>query len=254
MQTALPNYYSRAWRMAAIALCGVAGATQAQTVTYLGPNTAANGSGTISTITSYTSNLGVAFVTGSSGPFSIDWMNLGLTSSLGASTSISFKVALRDTTDNTPYSAVAGPTELAVDTVTFALPVPSNTPFDLELAAAAIPNISAYTMQSSTAYSLIVYNASAALALRRTQGIAENTTNDSYSSGAGFVALNTFRNNVYWNNAPGSYPNIHITFGANAIPEPSTLGFTGLLLAAAALARARNRSGSKARAEQDKAA
>jgi len=254
MQTALPNYYSRAWRMAAIALCGIAGATQAQTVTYLGPYTPWNGSGSISTSTSYTSNLGVAFLTGSSGPFSIDWMNLGLISTLGAGTSISFKVALHDTTNSTPYSAVAGSTELAVDTVTFALPVPSSTAFELELIAANIPNISAYTMQSSTAYSLIVYNTSAALALRRTQGFAENMTNDSYLSEAGFVALNTFRNNVYWSNVPGSYPNIHITFGANAIPEPSTLGFTGLLLAAAALARARNRSGSKARAEQDKAA
>jgi hypothetical protein len=254
MQTAHTNYSSHAWRMAAIALCGVAGATQAQTVTYLGPYSPWNGSGTISTLTSYTSNLGVAFVTGSSGPFSIDWMNLGLTSTLAASTSISFKVALRDTTNTTPYSAVAGSTELAVDTVTFALPVPSSSAFDLELFAADIPNISAYTMQSSSAYSLIVYNASAALALRRTHGFAENVTNDSYLSDAGFVALNTFRNNVYWNNSPGSYPNIHITFGANAIPEPSTLGFTGLLLAAAALARARNRSGSKARAEQDKAA
>jgi hypothetical protein len=184
-----------------------------------------NGSSTISTGIAYTSNLGYAFKTGSSGTFDIDWINLELTSS-AASGSGTFKIALHATDNETAYSAVASSTAHATDTVSFTTPATSNTPFVLELNATHLSNISGYSLQGNTAYALFVYNATGSpIALRRLQGLADGTTNDAYTVTNGFTMLDTFRNNSpNYTNSTGSYPAFAISFGTTeAIPEPSAL-------------------------------
>jgi hypothetical protein len=174
------------------------------------------------------------------GPSPSNWVNIGLSTNQQTSGSASFNLALHDTTDDTAYSAAAGANQLAVDTVTFSMPTTTNTTFLPELVAADIPNLSAYAMQSSTAYSLIIYNASSGIAIRRIQGITQFTTNDYYTSEAGFGALNTIRSNIYYTNNGTNYPALDIAFGSSTrVPEPSTYGLIlgGLALAGAAIRR-----------------
>jgi hypothetical protein len=222
------------------ALFVAASASGQGTTLYLGPSTAATGSASLFTSNNYLSNYGVVFTTGQTGPFSIDWVNIGLSTNQQTSGSASFNLALHDTSGTTAYSAAAGANQLAMDRVTFSMPTTISTTFLLELVAADIPNLSAYTMQSSTAYSLIIYNASSAIAIRRIQGLAQFTTNDYYTSDAGFGALNTLRNNIYYTNNGTNYPALDIAFGSSSpVPEPSTYGLIlgGLALAGAAIRR-----------------
>ena len=219
----------------------VAASASAQSTTWFGAADQPNSNSTVPTTTAYNINLGVSFMTGSSGPFYMDSLLVRLNTSTVTSGSASFKVALRDVTQNgTPYLAVAGPTELAVDTVTFTMPTTTFTNFNSFFDATALANISNYAMQSNTAYALIFYNASAAVGIQRTTGYAQYTTNDYYYTSEGFVALNTFRNNTTWANVPGSYPTLSIAFGGtSAVPEPSTYGLAlgGLALAVVAVRR-----------------
>ena len=197
-------------------------------VALFGPGQAANGSSSIGTVTAYTTNLGVAFLTGGSGPFNMDWVTLDLTSG-ATSTSGTFKLAIHDSTSTTPYVGVAGTTAYATDTVSFTTPATANTPFLLTLRAADIPNVSGYSMLANTAYTLFVYNTTAALALRRTQGLADGTTNAFYTVSNGFTALDTFRNNTdNYSNAPGSFVGFQIAFGQTVVPEPSTWALGGI--------------------------
>ncbi len=97
-------------------------------ITYVTPKNAPNGSSSIPSGTTYTSNLGYAFKTGSSGPFDIDWISMNLTSG-AASAAVSFKISIHGTDNETAYSAVPNSTAYASDTVTVTTPVTSNTPF-----------------------------------------------------------------------------------------------------------------------------
>ncbi len=217
------------------------GVATASVITWFGPTNASNGSSTISAGTAYTSNLGVAFKTGAaSGGYSMDWVTLGLSTGI-ANASGTFKLSLHDTTDDIAYSAVAGTTEYAVDMVSYT--APTGDPFVLNLTATDIPNITAYTMAANTAYSLLLYNASGSVALRRTQNLANGTTNDNYTVSDGFVALDTFRNNTpnYANNVgTGSYVTFDTSFGATtAVPEPSTYALLCISLGVVGYARRR---------------
>jgi hypothetical protein len=196
-------------------------------IALFGPGQAANGSSSIGTVTAYTTNLGVAFLTGGSGPFNMDWVTLGLTSAItGAGT---FKLAIHDSTSTTPYVGVAGTTAYATDTVSFTRPATAGTAFSLTLRAADIPNVSGYSMLANTAYTLFVYNTSGSLALNRTQDLANGTTNAFYTVSNGFVALDTFRNNTAnYTNAANSFPGFHIAFGQTVVPEPSTWALGGI--------------------------
>jgi hypothetical protein len=228
----------------ALMACGAfASSALGATVAYVSLPTATNGSSTIPTSTSYTSNLGYAFKTGPSGSFDIDWVKLKLTSST-ASGSGTFKIAIHGTDNDTAYSAVASSTAYATDTVSYTLPGTSNTPFVLDLTAADLPNITGYSLLSNTAYSLFVYNSSGGLALRRVQGLANGTTNDEYDVTNSFTMLDTFRNNTpnYTNNAgpPASYVAFPISFGTTeAIPEPSALALFSIFVGGGLLRRRR---------------
>ena len=159
----------------------------------------------------------------------MDWVKLLLNTSNITSGSGSFKLSLRNTTNTTAYSAAAGATELAVDTVNFTMPTTTSTQAPLDLRAADIPNITNYTMAASTSYSLIIYNASATFAIERHSGYAQNTTNNFYTVSDGFTALNTFRNNNTYNNNPSSYPSLPFSFGNTVnVPEPSTWALGGI--------------------------
>jgi hypothetical protein len=222
-------------------LCLVATGSAAVT-TWVEPTDAANGSSSVPTSTTYTSNLGIVFKTGSSGTFSMDWLRLSLTS--GTSGAASFSVQLRNTDSETPYVGVAGTTLHASDTINFTRPTPINTPFDVTFTAADAPNLMGYTMQPNTAYALMINSASPSFALRRTQGYADGTTNGKYTVTYGFSVLDTFRNNTEnYSNSAGSYPSFHIAFGANApsaVPEPAGAG-AALLLGSAGMALVRRR-------------
>lgn len=222
---------------------GGASSALGATVTYITPTLASNGSSSVSTGAAYTANLGYAFMTGSSGPFDIDWVSLEMTSG-GSAKSGTFKIAIYSTTDDVPYSAVAAPPPYATDVVNFTTPEPANTPFKLDLTAAQLPNITSYQLQSSTAYSLIVYHASSPIALRRTQGLATGTTNNYYTVGSGFAVLDTFRNNSpNYTNSTNSSPTFAISFGAttSAIPEPAQSVGLASFLASALLLRYRRK-------------
>jgi len=104
-----------------LGLCATtASATPVAYVAGPGP-TATNGSSSISSGTTYTTNLGYAFKTGGSGTFDIDWIKLELTSG-ATSGSGSFKIWINGTDNDTPLSAVASSTVYAADTVTFTTP------------------------------------------------------------------------------------------------------------------------------------
>ena len=211
------------------------------TVAYVSLPTATNSSATILTNPAYTSNLGYAFKTGSSGTYDIDWVNLQLTSSQASGSTGTFKIAIHGTDNETAYSAVPSSTEYATDTVSFTTPGTANTPFLLELTSADIPNISSYSLQANTAYSLFLYNASSAIALRRLTGLANGTTNDEYDVTNGFTMLDTFRNNTpNYTNGTGSYPALPISFGTTvAVPEPSVLALFSIFLGGGLLRRHR---------------
>lgn len=211
------------------------------------PTGITNGSSSIQTGTTYTTNLGYAFKTGSSGTFDIDWMKLELTSG-AALGSGSFKIWINGTNNDTVYSAVASSTGHAADTVSFTTPATSNTPFTLTLAAADFPNISAYSLLPNTAYSLFVNSASGSgIALRRVQGLADGTTNDAYTVTNGFTMLDTFRNNTpnYANSQgpPVSYAAFAISFGGevSAVPETSNMAFLAVLVGSGLVRRHRAR-------------
>ncbi|MGA0840462.1 MAG: PEP-CTERM sorting domain-containing protein, partial [Pseudomonadales bacterium] len=218
----------------------------ATAITYVAPATAPNGSSSIPTSTSYTSNLGYAFQTGSAGPYDIDWITLQLQTNSTATTG-SFKIAIHAATNSTT-SAVAAATAYATDLVTFSLSGVSGSQLTLNLTAADLPNITNYQLLANTAYALIVYNTSTPLALRRTQGLADGTTNASYTVTNGFTMLDTFRNNgANYTNAAGSYPNFHISFGANAVaaPVPPTVALLSTLLIGGLIRRRRRGATSK---------
>ena len=159
----------------------------------------------------------------------MDWVTLGLNTSSVVTGSGTFKLSLRDTTNTTAYSAAAGSTEYAVDTVSFTMPTTTSTSFTLNLTSADIPNITNYAMGASTSYALIMYNQSVNIGVGRTTGYAQNTTNGFYTLTNGFTALNTFRNNnTYFNNS-SSYPSLQISFGNTVpVPEPSTWAMAGI--------------------------
>ena len=159
----------------------------------------------------------------------MDWLTIDLNSSSQSGGTATFIIALHDTTNDTPYSAVAGTTSHAQDQVSFDLPATTSTSFTLNLTAANIPNISSYAMAADTAYSLILYAPSRAIGLGRRSGYAPGTTNTHYTVDSGFSALDTFRNNApnYTNNV-SSAPTLAISFGQNTVPEPSSIILTAL--------------------------
>jgi len=128
---------------------------------------------------------------------------------------------LRNTTNTTAYSAVAGTTAYAVDTVAFTKPTTTSTNFSLDLTSADLTNISAFSLQSNTAYALILYAPTENIGLQRTTGFANGTTNANYTVTNGFTMLDTFKNNTanYSTNA-NSYPTLDISFGATTAPVP----------------------------------
>jgi hypothetical protein len=191
------------------------------------PNSNANWPGG----SSFSNNFGIAFTTGSSGPFDIDWIDLGLNTSTVTSGSASLTIALRSTTNSTAYSAVAGTTEFAKDIVTFSMPTTTSTAFTLNLGSAQLPNISAYSLASNASYALILYAPTSSIGIGRTTGFAEGTTNNFYTVTNGFTMLDTFRNNSpNYRNTSSSYPTLAISFGANpaAVPEPTSMAIFGL--------------------------
>jgi hypothetical protein len=215
------------------------------TVAYVAGPTATNGSSSIQPGTTYTTNLGYAFKTGPSGPFNIDWIKLQLTSG-ATSGSGSFKIWINGTDNETPLSAVASSTVYAADTVSFSTPGTANTPFVLELSAANLPNISAYSFQPNTAYSIFVNSASGSgIALRRQQGLASgNDANAAYTVTNGFTVLDTFRNNTpnYQTLTGSSWAAFAMSFGTTeAIPEPSTLALFSIFVGGGLLRRHRAR-------------
>ena len=205
-------------------------------VAYVAGPTGTNGSSSISTGTTYTTNLGYAFKTGGSGPFDIDWIKLELTSG-ATSASASFKIWINGTDNDTPLSAVASSTVYAADTVNFTTPG-GGAAFDLILNAADLPNISAYSLLSNTAYSIFVNSFTGGpSALRRQQGLASgNDAIDAYDVTNGFTVLDTFRNNTpnYANSQgpPVSYAAFAISFGttqSTPVPEIDPNGVGSVL-------------------------
>jgi hypothetical protein len=221
---------------------GLASSALGSLVTYITPTNATNGSSSVPTGTAYTSNLGYAFMTGSSGDFQIDWASLEMNG--GGATPGSFQIAIHGTNNDTAYSAVANSTVYATDRVSFTFPGTSPTAFTLNLTSVELPNITGYRLEPNTAYSLIVYSPSSPVALRRTTGFADGTTNDEYTVTNGFTMLDTFRNNTpNYSNSAGSYPTFAISFGGeiSAIPEPGQSVGLASLLASALLLRYRTR-------------
>ena len=211
--------------------------------TWITPSDSANSNANFPAGTAYTSNFGIAFTTGPAGPFSMDWLTIGLSTSTVTTGTASFKVALRNTNNTTAYSAVAGTTEFAMDSVTFTMPTTTSTNFSLDLDPADFPNISAYAMQSNTTYALILYNPSVNIGLQRRTGYATSTTNNFYTGTQGFSVIDTFRNNSanYSNNA-NSFPSLAISFGeTSAIPEPGqSVGLVSFLASALLLRHRRH--------------
>jgi hypothetical protein len=211
---------------ALLASMGVATTAFATNVTWFGPSQAVNSNASFSASTGYTNNYGVAFTTGSSGTFTMSWLDLqlGQGSTVGNWT---LTVALHDTTNSTAYSAVAGSTAYATDTVTITA---GGTYFTANLTAAQLPNIMSYAMAANTSYALIIYDATSTSAISRTTGYASGTTNDFYTVGNGFTALNTFRNNSTYTNNTNSYPTLGISFGAtaSAVPGSGAMAMLGL--------------------------
>ena len=246
-------------RRAAVAVASVAalliasswleGVATGETITYITPTNAGNSNANWPATASgtYTQNFGIAFTTGNSGPFDIDWIHLGLNTSTITANSATLTIALRNTTNTTAYSAVAGTTEYAKDTVTFSKPTTTSTPFSLDLTSAELTNISAYSLQANTAYALILYAPSLNIGMQRTTGFASGTTNGQYTVTNGFTMLTTFRNNSNYSNSGTSFPTLDISFGATVtapVPEidPSGLASTmSLVIGSVAMLERRRR-------------
>ena len=215
-----------------VCLCPVSGGT----VTYVTPSAAMNSNAnwpSASASATYNQNFGYAFITGSSGPFNIGWVDLQLNTSSQTVGSGTFKIALHATNNTTAYSAVATSTAYATDLVSFTMPTTTSTSFTLNLTAAQLPNLSAFAMQSNTAYALILYAPSVNIGIGRHTGYANSTTNTFYTVTNGFTMLDTFRNNVKYQNNASSFPSLGISFGAttgaSAVPEPGTMLMSGLI-------------------------
>lgn len=175
----------------------------------------------------YIRNIGYAFITGGAGPYDIDWMKLGLSTSTVSSGSGSVKVALHGTTNSIVNSAVASAVAYATDIVSFTMPTLTSTNFKLSLTALELPNITSFLLQPNTAYSLILYAPSVNIGVQRKTGIANGATNSSYIVTNGFTMLDTFRNNgPNYTNANNSYPTFDISFG---VTSPATLAAPGPL-------------------------
>lgn len=232
--------------MLAIAV-SLAASASASVTTWVEPKAAPNSNANWPAVggTDYTKNFGIAFQTGSSGTFSLDWLKLSLNSSGVTAGSATLKVELRNTTSTTAYSGVAGTTAYTTDTITLALPGTSSTAFDVTLTETGASNLMAYTLQPNTAYSLILYAPSQNIGMGRTTGYANGTTNDQYAVTNGFTVLDTFRNNSanYSNNA-SSFPTIGISFGATVaaagVPEPAGAA-SAILLGSAGMTLVRRR-------------
>ncbi len=208
-------------------ILGTSTAAHASNVTWFGPLDPANSNANWPAVNgTFTQNFGVAFTTGSSGPFTISWVNLGLNTSSVTTGAVTLTVALHGATNSTPYSAVAGPTAWATDTITLSMPTTTSTAFTASLTAAQLPNISAYAMSANTSYALILYAPMVNIGMMRTTGYANGTTNDRYITSEGFIALSTLRNNVSnYANSATSYPTLAISFGATA-PDSDADGVT----------------------------
>lgn len=194
----------------------------------------------------YTRNFGIAFSTGNtSASYNIGWIDLGLNNSTSTASSASFKVALHQATNSTPYSAVAAATAYATDVVNFSKPTTSSTPFKLELTSAQLPNITSYAMNPATSYALIVYSPDTTIGMMRTTGYAQFQTNTAYTVSNDFAMLTTLRSNLYYSNASGSYPALDFAFGNFASPPapvPAPLGVAGLAAMASSVRRLRSLS------------
>lgn len=222
------------------------GVATGATITYITPLEAQDSNANWPGGTNYSNNFGIAFTTGSSGPFDIDWINLGLSSSTSTAGSGSLTVALRNTTNTTAYSAAAGTTEHAKDTVNFTKPTTTSTAFTLNLTSDMLSNISAFSLQANTSYALIFYAPTVSIGMGRKTGYADGTTNNFYTVTNGFTMLNTFRNNTKYTNASGSFPSLAISFGTTSagpspVPEPSTLAIGALFAGGGLLRRFRSR-------------
>lgn len=204
---------------------------------YIEPTNPPTSNATWPTGGNYTNNFGIAFLTGSSGSFDIGGISLGLSTSSATSGSASLNLAIRNTTNSDPYLAVAGTTEYALDTISFSMPGTTSTNFTLNLTDSDLPNITAFTLQPNTVYSLIAYAPSASIGLQRTTGFANGTTNDFYTVSNGFTMLDTFRNNApnYSNNS-NSYPTLE--FSLIGVPEPTPVPGPFPVLGALAALRA----------------
>lgn len=218
-----------------IALAVVLGPVSGGTITYVTPTAAMDSNANWPAINgTYTQNFGYAFTTGSSGPFSIDWVDLQLNTSNVTAGSGTIKVALHAASNSTAYSAVASSTAYATDTVSFTKPTSTSTAFTLNLTSVQLPNLTAYDMQSNTAYALIVYAPSVNIGMGRRGGYASGTTNSHYTVTNGFTVLDTFRNNsANYSINSGSFPTLGISFGATTVaspvPEPGGMLVCGLI-------------------------
>lgn len=223
------------------------GVATGATITYITPLEAPNSNANWPALNgTYTQNFGIAFSTGSSGPFDIDWINLGLNTSGVTSGSASLKVALHNTTNTTAYSAAAGTTAWATDTVTFTKPTTTSTAFTANLTSAMLTNISAFSLQANTSYALIFYAPTVNIGMGRTTGYADGATNTKYTVTNGFTMLNTFRGNSKYSSSGTSFPSLAISFGTTAtdpspVPEPSTLAIGALFVGGGLLRRFRSR-------------
>lgn len=208
----------------------VCGSAQAADITWFGPTEAMNSNANWPAVNgTFSQNFGVAFQTGGSSSFTMDWVQLQLNTSSVTTGSGSFRIALRNATSTTAYVGVAGTTEYAMDIVNFTMPTATSTPFTLDLTAADMPNITSYAMTASTAYTLIVYAPSVNIGMGRHTGYLNGTTNNFYTVSNGFVALDTFRNNsANYSNNSTSFPSLGISFGETVVPEPSTWALGGL--------------------------
>ncbi len=222
----------------------------ASNVTWFGPSAAANGNASLGTssdpLASSGGNLGVAFTTGSAGPFTMSWLDLTLLGQSGASAatgSFSFKIALHATTNSTVGSAVAAGTALALDTVTFSAGDLVSGYQTKTFTASQLTNVMGYAMAANTSYALIIYDYEALTYTGGTPGVGRQqglytsaaAAAAAYSVTNGFTALNTFRNNSTWNIAapPGTnFPTLGISFGAtvSAVPGSGAMAMLGVTL------------------------
>ena len=114
----------------------------------------------------------------------------------------------------------------------FTKPTTTATNFSLDLTSADLTNISAFSLQSNTAYALILYAPTENIALQRATGFANGTTNANYTVTNGFTMLTTFRNNSNYFNNSNSFPSLDISFGATVtapVPEIDPSGLASAM-------------------------